>query len=379
MTQLFADLRSGLRMFAKYPTLSIVAILTLGLGIGLSTTVFCIVNGGLFKGLPFPDADRIVSVINTRPSQNQSQQPISVQDLVIWKERQTSFERLGEYFFAPMNLSTEEGHPERYSGGLLTVAAFEALGVQPMVGRGFREGDDRPGAEPVVLLGHDLWRDRYGSSPDIVGKTVRASGVQRTVIGVMPERCGFPLREAIWAPLVIDPNAQPRGKGPNYQVVARLKPGVTLEQAKVQVATIAAQLEQEFPQSNRGIGADVIPYSRTILGADIYRLLYTMLGAGIGVLLIACVNVSNLLVARASMRRREVAVRIALGAGRHRVVRQHLTEVLVLATGGGAIGVLLSIYGMRWFNQALSVSPPPFWITFDLDYRVMLFVLGLIV
>ena len=379
MTQLLTDVRSGLRMLVKYPTLSIVAILTLGLGIGLSTTVFCIVNGGLFKGLPFPNADRIVSVVNTRPAQNQAQQPISVQDLVIWKERQTSFEKFGEYFFAPMNLSTEEGHPERYSGGLLTVAAFEALGVQPILGRGFREGDDREGAEPVILLGFSLWRDRYASSTDIVGQTIRASGVQRTVIGVMPEKFGFPIRQDMWAPLVIDPHAQPRGQGPNYQVIARLKEGVALAQAKVQAETIAAQIEREFPESNRGVGADVLPYGRTILGAPIYRLLYTMLGAGIGVLLIACVNVSNLLVARASLRRREVAVRIALGAGRQRVVRQHLTEVLVLATAGGGIGILLSVFGMRWFTQALSVSPPPFWISFDLDYRVLLFVLGLIV
>ena len=379
MTQLLTDVRSGLRMLVKYPTLSIVAIVTLGLGIGLSTTVFCVTNGGLFKGLPFPDADRIVAVVNTRPSQNQPQQPISVQDLVVWTDRQTSFEKFGAYFFAPMNLSTEEGRPERYSGGLLTVAAFEALGVQPILGRGFREGDDRIGAEPVVILGHDLWRDRYASSPDIVGKAIRASGVQRTVIGVMPDRFGFPIREALWAPLVIEPNAQPRGQGPNYQVIARLKPGVSIEEAKVQAATIAAQLEKEFPESNKGVGADVLPYARTILGPEIYSLLYTMLGAGIGVLLIACVNVSNLLVARASLRRREVSVRMALGAGRHRVVRQHLTEVLVLATAGGAIGIVLSIFGMRWFTDAMSVNPPPFWISFELDYRVMVFVLGLIV
>jgi predicted permease len=379
MTQLLTDVRSGLRMLVKYPTLSVVAILTLGLGIGLSTTVYCVVNGGLFKGLPFPDADRIVAVVNTRPAQNQPQQPISVQDLVIWNERQTSFEKFGAYFFAAMNLSAEEGRPERHSGGLLTVGAFEALGVQPILGRGFREGDDRPGAEPVVLLGHDLWRDRYASSPDIVGKTIRASGVQRTVIGVMPEKFGFPIREVLWAPLVIEPNAQPRGQGPNYQVIARLKPGVGIEQARVQAATIAGQLETEFPESNRGLGADVVPYARTILGPEIYALLYTMLGAGVGVLLIACVNVSNLLVARASLRRREVAVRMALGASGSRVVRQHLTEVLVLATAGGVIGVGLSIFGMRWFTQALSVSPPPFWITFELDYRVLLFVIGIIV
>src|SRR5436190_13171894 len=379
MRQIVTDVRSGLRMLVKYPMLSVVAILTFGLGIGLSTTVFCVVNGGLFKGLPFPEADRIVAVVGTNPSQSQPQQPISVLDLVIWKERQTSFEKFGEYWFAPMNLSAEEGRPERFSGGLLTVAAFEALGVRPILGRGFEEGDDRLGAEPVVLLGYNLWRDRFGSATDIVGKTIRASGVQRTVIGVMPERFAFPIREALWTPLVIDSNAPRGGAGPFYQVIARLKAGVDIEQAKVQATTIAAQIEKEFPDTNRGRGADVIPYARTILGPEIYALLYTMLGAGVGVLLIACVNVSNLLVARASLRRREVAVRMALGAARHRVVRQHLTEVLVLATVGAALGIGLSLFGMRLFTDALSVNPPPFWITFELDYRVMLFVLGLIV
>ncbi len=379
MTQLLSDIRSGLRMLVKYPTLSIVAILTLGLGIGLSTTVFCVVNGGLFKGLPFPDADRIVAVVATNPGQNQPQRPISVHDLAIWKERQTSFDKFGPYTFVPMNLSTEEGRPERFSGATLTVEAFEALGVQPVYGRGFRPGDDRIGGEPLVLIGYDLWRDRYGSSPDIVGKPIKANGVQRTVIGVMPPKFAFPIRESLWVPLALDPTEQPRGEGPSYQVIARLKPGVSVEQAKVQGRTIAAQLEKEFPATNRGIGADVTPYARTILGPEIYGLLYTMLGAGIGVLLIACVNVSNLLVARASLRRREVAVRMALGAGRGRIVRQHLTEVLVLATAGGAIGIILSIAGMRWFTQALSINPPPFWIVFDLDYRVMLFVVSLIV
>ena len=379
MGQLITDVRSGVRMLVKYPTLSIVAVLTLGLGIGLSTTVFCVVNGGLFKGLPFPDADRIVAVVATNHAQNQPRLPISVHDFAVWEERQTSFDKIGQYGFLPVNLSTEEGRPERFSGGLLSVAAFEALGVPPLHGRGFRDGDDRPGAVPVVLLSYELWRDRYGRSTDMIGKPIRANGVQRTVIGVMPEKFAFPIREALWTPLEAEPTATTRGQGPTYQVIARLKPGVPIDQAKVQAVTIAAQLEAEFPETNRGIGADVTPYARAILGPEIYGLLYTMLGAGIGVLLIACVNVSNLLVARASLRRREVAVRMALGAGRNRVVRQHLTEVLVLATAGAAIGIVLSVFGMRWFTQALSVNPPPFFITFELDYRVMLFVLGLIV
>src|SRR5436190_15508622 len=379
MNQLFTDLRSGVRMLFKYPTLSLVSVVTLGLGIGLSTTVFCVVNGGLFKGLPFPQADRIVSLVGTNPSQNQPRTPISAQDLAVWQARQTSFDKLGAFTFSPINLSTEEGRPERFRSAQMSVAAFQALGVEPTLGRGFREGDDRPGAEAIILLGHDVWRDRYDGSPAIVGRAIRANGVMRTVVGVMPPKFAFPIGEALWTPLTIDPVARPRGQGPVYQVIGRLKAGVSIAEARAQAAAIAAQLETEFPATNKGIGADVMPYTKTILGPEIYGLLYTMLGAGIGVLLIACVNVSNLLVARASLRRREVAVRMALGASRHRVVRQHLTEVLVLTMVGAGIGVLLSIFGMRWFTQALSVNPPPFWITFDLDYRVMLFVLSLIV
>jgi putative ABC transport system permease protein len=379
MNQLITDLRSGVRMLFKYPTLSLVSVLTLGLGIGLSTTVFCVVNGGLFKGLPFKDGDRIVSLVATNPSQNQPRQPISAQDLTVWQARQTSFDKLGAFTFSPINLSTEEGRPERFSSAQLSVAAFEALGAEPVLGRGFRDGDDMPGAEPVVLLSDTIWRERYGSSPAIVGTAIRGNGTMRAVIGVMPPKFAFPIREALWTPLTIDPVARPRGQGPLYQVIGRLKPGVTVAQARAQAAAIAAQLATEFPSTNRGLGADVMPYAKTVLGPEIYGLLYTMLGAGIGVLLIACVNVSNLLVARASLRRREVAVRMALGAARHRVVRQHLTEVLVLATVGAGIGIVLSVFGMRWFIDAMSVNPPPFWITFELDYRVMFFVLALIV
>ena len=365
-------------MLVKYPTLSTVAILTLGIGLGLSTTVFCVVNGGLLKGLPFRDADRIVSIVGTNPSQNQPNRAISAQDLAVFRERQTSFEQLGPYLLTPVNLSTEEGRPERWSGAMLSIEAFDILGVQPILGRGFRAADDRRGAEPVMLLGYDVWQQRYAGSPSIVGKTIRANGIQRTVIGVMPQKFGFPIRESIWLPLQFAPVPPPRGNGPFIPVIAKLKPDVSLSQAKSQAITIATQLATEFPETNRGLGADVMPYARTILGSDIYALLFTMLGAGIGVLLIACVNVSNLLVARASLRRREVAVRMALGAGHARVIRQHLTEVLVLAAAGGIIGVALSIFGMRWFTTAMT-DPPPFWITFGLDYRMMFFVLGVIV
>jgi predicted permease len=378
MNRLLADLTSGVRMLIKYPTLSLVAILTLGLGIGLSTTVFCVVNGGLFKGLPFPNADRIVSLLSTNAGQGQPQLPVSVHDLAVHLSRQTSFEAIGAYDMSPFNLSVEEGRPERFAGARLTVDAFRALGMQPQLGRGFQEGDDRPGGPAIVLIGHDLWRDRYGSDPAIVGRTIRANGTPRTVVGVMPQTFAFPFNQALWIPLAIDPLATARGKGPSYFVVGLLKPDVSVTEARSQAGTVAAQLEREFPETNKGVGATVKPYTEIAMGPEIYGLLYTMLGAGIGVLLIACVNVSNLLVARASLRRREVAVRMALGAAQGRIIRQHLTEVLVLAVAGGIVGVLLSLLGMQWFTQSVSANPPPFWITFELDHRIMLFVSAII-
>ena len=304
---------------------------------------------------------------------------LAVHDLVIHQARQTSFDAIGPYASAPFNLSLEEGRPERFQGGQLSLDAFKALGVQPILGRGFQAGDDQPGAAAVVLLGHNLWRERYRGATDIVGKTIRANGTQITVIGVMPPTFAFPIREALWVPLRVDPLATARGQGPRYPVVGLLTPGVSAQQATAQLTTIAAQIEREFPETNRGIGAGAIPYTESLFRREIYAMLFTMLGAGIGVLLIACVNVSNLLVARASLRRREVAVRMALGAARGRIIRQHLTEVFVLATAGALVGILLSVFGVRWFVATLSENPPPFWITFELDHRIMFFVLGLLV
>ncbi len=375
---LLADLRSGVRLLVRFPTLSVAAILALGLGIGLSTTVFCIVDGALFKGLPFPQADRIVALAGT-DEQGQSQQPIDVHDVGVLQERLTAFDAIGPYATTALNLSSGQARPDRFATGQLSAEALRALGVTPVLGRLFQPEDDRPGAAPVVLLGDEVWRDKFNRSPDVLGRTVRANGVTMTVVGVMPDTFGFPVRASLWVPLQADPLASVRGKGPRYQVVGRLKPGVSIAQAQVQARTVAAQLQREYPDTNRGESVDVEPYARTILGAQVYALLYTMLGAGIGVLLIACVNVSNVLIARAALRQKEVAVRMALGAAPVRVLRQHLTEVLVLALVGGVLGIGLSVLGLHWFLNALSVNPPPFWIRFGLDARIVIFVAALIV
>jgi len=375
MEHFWQDLRLGVRMLAKHPTLSIVSILTFGLGIGLTTTVFSIVNGVMFKGLPIPDADRVVAVTNTNPSRNIRKMRVSIQDYMVFQERQTVFESFGACSTEAINLAWEGERPERLSAGLCSSSAFDTLRVRPVLGRTVRADENRPGAEPVIILGYDVWRDRFGSSTNILGKTVRANGVTRTIIGVMPKGFAFPAYEKLWIPLTIDPLATKRGAGPSYPLIARLKNGVSIKEAMTQVAAIAAQLEKEYPESNRGIGATVRPYAENFLGSQIYPMLFTMFGAGIGVLLIACVNVANLLLARTSLRTREVAVRIALGASRSRVLSQLLTEALVLAFIGGIVGFCLSAGFMKWFVTAITVDPPPFWITFELDHRVMLFIL----
>jgi putative ABC transport system permease protein len=376
MALLWQDFRFGIRMLIKHPMLSIIAILTFGLGIGLTTTVFSVVNGALFKGLPFEGADRVAALLNSNPSSNIRRMSVSVHDFVIWRERQSVFESFGAWSIAPINLAWSEGRPERYSAGTFSAGVLEVLRVKPVLGRIFREGEDRQGAEPVIILGYDVWRDRFGSAPDVVGKTARANGISRTIIGVMPEKFAFPNREQVWIPLQINPLATKRGDGPNYNLIARLRDGVAIEEANVQATAIAAQLEKEFPVSNRGVRSTVMPFTESALGPEIHAILYTMLGAGIGVLLIACVNVSNLLLARISLRIREVAVRVAMGAGRSRVILQLLAEVLVLALAGGVLGMLFSAGAMKWFLSAISATPPPFWITFEVDTRLMLFVVG---
>jgi putative ABC transport system permease protein len=374
MGQLGQDLRFGFRMLCKHPTLSVIAILTFALGIGLTTTVFSVVNGALFNGLPFEGADRLVALFNSNPSRGFGRMSVSIHDFVIWQERQTVFEALGAWGIAPINLAREGDRPERYSAGVFSAGVLRVLRVQPLLGRGFRDGEDRPGAPPVIILGYEVWRGRFGSSPDVIGTAVRASGIDRTIIGVMPERFAFPNREQMWIPLEVNPLATKRGQGPSYNLIARLRNGATVQQADVQAQAIAGQLEKEYPDSNRGLKSTVMHYTKSALGPEIHAILYTMLGAGIGVLLIACVNVSNLLVARTSLRIREVAVRVAMGAGRGRIIAQMLAEVLVLALAGAALGMVFSSWAMKWFLSAIAADPPPFWITFETDIRVMLFI-----
>jgi predicted permease len=250
---------------------------------------------------------------------------------------------------------------------------FEILRVAPVLGRGFLPAEEKPGADPVMILGYEVWQEKFDGSPEVIGRTVRTNGESRTIVGVAPEGFKFPIEADMWAPLEVDPLAHDRENGPQYPGFGRLKPGVSLERASADFATIGLRLEQAYPESNEGFAPIVEPFTKFTIGNELHALLFTMLGAAIGVLLIGCANVANLLFARAAVREKEVAVRSAIGAKRKQIVRQLLIEVGVLSAIGGAVGVLIGIVGVSWFNRAVATNPPPFWMTFDIDARVLLF------
>jgi predicted permease len=380
------DLRFGFRMLRKHPGLSLIVILTFGLGIGYTSTVFNITNGFVHKELPFEQSHRILALDQTDPERTFQYGDITVpiHDFAEWRAQQTAFEQLAAYWTRMSNFSIERGAPERLLGGYFSSGVFETLRVQPILGRTISEADEKPGAERVIVLSYDLWLRRFEGSADVLDRTVLVDAVPRTVIGVMPEGFKFPFAQQYWLPTVIEPGAFERGEGPRYSVLGRLKEGVSAEQAQAQMATIAARTARDFPASNEGKGVSVRTLRAKLIPPAHYALFYTMLGATLGVLLIGCANVANLLLAQASVRARETAVRSALGATRGRLVMQLLTEVLVLACIGGAIGLALGYLGLEWFVAKMTYvlttagdgEDLPFWIRFEQDYRMLLFVVG---
>jgi putative ABC transport system permease protein len=378
MQTFLQDLRYGVRVLVKRPGYAAVAVVALALGIGVNTTIFSVVNALLMKPLPFNDLDRIVAVWERMPSQGVDRNETAPANFADWRAESRSFEQMGVYTGWAANL-TGVDTPERVQGYRVTAGLFDALGVRPLYGRNFTAAEEERGKDAVAILGHSFWRRRFGGDPSIVGRTIQLNGVAREVVGVMPPELNFPRGGEVFAPLALTPQ-QAANRGAHYLLtVARLKPGVTLAQAQAEMDGIAARLAEKYPNTNTGRGVVV----NTLLGDTVlhYRPALLVLMAAVGfVLLIACANVANLLLARAAGRQKELAVRAALGASRLRVVRQLLTESLILSVVGGGCGVLIAFWASDLIRSSIPaefVSFIPGWARIGVDARALGFTLGL--
>lgn len=372
---LLQDLRYGARKLLTNPGFSAVSVVTLALGIGLTTTMFSIVYGALMRGLPFEHGERVVSIRRSNPVRDFREMSVTLHDFADYRAQQHSFEGLAAFSNGTVNVSGAE-KPERFDGAYLTANAFQLLRARPYLGRTFRPGEDAVGAPAVVVLGYDLWRNRYGGDRGVIGRVIRVNGEQAEVIGVMPPRFAFPASEKLWLPLR-EPLPAKRGDGKDLFVFGRLKPGVTLDRANVEMVAIARRLASQYPESNQDITAYVEPFTKSFIGDEPTKLLQTMLFAVFLVLLIACANVANLLLSQAAMRAKEVGIRTAMGASRGRIVLQFLTEPLALALVAAVLGVGLAAEGVKLFNAAIAATEPPFWIVIRIDGPILLFVLGI--
>lgn len=376
MPTLSQDVRFGVRMLFRHPGHTVAAVLALALGIGLATAMFSIVYGVMFRGLPFPESEKILHVENNNPSRDQPSLEVYLHDYLDYKARQKTFESFAGYYQGTLNLSGDGEEPERFDGLFATAELFKVLRTKPALGRGFLPGEDTPQAEPVAILSHGVWRTRYQGDSRVLGKPVRINGVAGTIVGVMPEGVAFPESTEVWTNMRKDPLRIERDQGDTLEVMGRLRDGATVEAAQAEIEGITKAIAQEYPKTHEGRGAVVKPWMEEALGDDIPRMLWTMFGACLTVLLLACTNVASLMVARASRRTREIAIRSSLGASRGRIILQLLLESLLLAAVGAVLGFILARWGVQLFNWAISDTNPPFWIQIAVDPVALLFTLG---
>ncbi len=368
------DLRYAVRMLWKNPGFTAVAVLTLALGIGANTAMFSFVNAILLRPLPFKEPDRLVMVFENLPSDGLVQQRIGAPVLGEWRRQTTSFEGLAARRGRASFSLTGKGQAENIPGSLVSANMFFLLGLHPFLGRDFLPEEEIYGHHHVVMLGYEIWRRRFGGETNIIGQSITLNAELFTVIGVMPPRTCFPERiSQLWAPLAFSPEQLANRHGHDYLVYGRLKPGVTLAQARVEMNLVAGRMAGA-DEKNKGWGAEVHPLQEIMVG-DSRKVLLVLLGSVGLVLLIGCVNIANLLMARSAARAREFAIRAALGAGRGQILRQLLTESLLLAVLGGAAGIVLASLGLGALVRLSPPDLPRIWEGIDLDGRTLAFTL----
>jgi putative ABC transport system permease protein len=378
MNSLLQDLRFGLRMLVKNPMFTLIAVVTLALGIGANTAIFSVVDAVLLRPLPYPEANRLVFLWSTMNSQGVPESSSALPDYYGWRDRNQVFEGLAAFYNGDFNLSSAGSPPELIQGAYVTANLFQVLKVSPSLGRLFTSEEEQFGKHHVVLLSYGLWQRRFTGDPNIVGRNIKLGGESYTVAGVMPR--GLPFFDNLpevdlWTPLSFAPNDNMATRNNHFiNLVGRLKPGVTAEQAQQDTNTIARIMYEKTP-GDVGLGALVVPVQEQIAGESRKGLLL-LLGAVAFVLFVACVNVANLLLARASAREKELAIRASLGASRARIMRQVIIECLPLGLIGGLLGLLLAVWGIDFLSSMLPASLPR-GNPISVNSRVLIFTLAL--
>jgi putative ABC transport system permease protein len=365
------DLRFAARLLVKERWFSAVAVVALALGIGLNATVFTLVNAVLIRGLPFKDSQDLY-LIGWHYKRGGTSN-VSYADFKDWREQTKVFTGLAAWTGGDMNISDDRGMPEQARGTYLTANAFSVVGQRPLLGRDFGPADERRGTDRAVIIGYEIWRNRYSGDPGIVGKLTRVNGEPAVIVGVMPEGMMFPQNTKMWA-VFIPTEEQERRTWRGLTVFGRVRSGLGRRDAQAEMDTIGRRIKTAYPKDyEEVVGTSIETFNQRFNGGPIRAIFLSMMGAVAFVLLIACANVANLLLARSAGRAREVAVRLALGATRWRIVRQLLIESVLLGTIGGLLGLIIAVFGVRAFDAAVANVGKPYWIKFTIDYTVIAF------